>query len=476
MTERGGLRLVHAIHDFLPRHRAGSEIYAASLARELARRHHVTVVTTEYDLSETHGDLRWRVDDGLAVIEIVNNWQGTFAESYAPPLISRRLEQILDTVRPDILHVHSLLNLSFDLPAIARRRGIEVAATLHDYTLVCASGGQRVHRADEHVCHEIEPERCARCFSESVFNTKLAVGRAAGALLPGGRGRRLAPALRRQAPRLAMLSARAAAAAAPSLQATDISARLDAARAAMTCFSCAVSPSRSLADEYRRQGMPSERLHVSDYGFAPMPGIPRPPREGRRLRAAYVGSLVWHKGLHVLIEAMRQLPDAIELTIYGSPDVDPDYVAGLRRKADGRRIRFADSFTDPERRSVLAAVDILVVPSLWLENSPLVIHEAFMAGVPVIASRMGGIEELVDDGINGLLVPAGSPDALAIALRRCAEEPGLLEHLSAVMPPVKTIADDAAEWEARYRQLLEQAPHDRERPSGADVVGDAPLT
>ena len=59
--------------------------------------------------------------------------------------------QVLDAVQPHVVHVHSLLNLSFDLPAVARARGVPVVATLHDYSLVCPSGGQRVHRADAHL-------------------------------------------------------------------------------------------------------------------------------------------------------------------------------------------------------------------------------------------------------------------------------------------------------------------------------------
>ena len=152
-----GLRVLHAIHDFLPRHRAGSEIYAAQLCRELAARHHVTVVCADYDPARPHGQLTWRLHDSLPVVEITNNWVcATFADTYRSPLMSARLEQVLDLVQPHVVHVHNLLNLSFDLPAAARARGIPVVATLHDYTLVCPSGGQRIHRAESHVCRTID--------------------------------------------------------------------------------------------------------------------------------------------------------------------------------------------------------------------------------------------------------------------------------------------------------------------------------
>jgi hypothetical protein len=89
------------------------------------------------------------------------------------------LEQALSDVGPDIVHVHSLLNLSFDLPALVHARSIPVVASLHDYTLVCPSGGQRLHLAEQHLCETIDAERCALCFPESPFYARGAAGRIA---------------------------------------------------------------------------------------------------------------------------------------------------------------------------------------------------------------------------------------------------------------------------------------------------------
>src|SRR5688572_20251470 len=123
------LRVLHAIHDFLPRHRAGSEIYAAELCRELSTRHHVTLLCAEYDPSRAHGHLTWREHDGLPVVEMVNNWiAGSFADTYASPVLTERIAQVLDAVEPEIVHAHSFLNLSYELAAMARARGIPIVA------------------------------------------------------------------------------------------------------------------------------------------------------------------------------------------------------------------------------------------------------------------------------------------------------------------------------------------------------------
>ena len=98
---------------------------------------------------------------------------------------------------------------------------------------------------------------------------------------------------------------------------------------------------------------------------------------------------------------------------------------------------------------------MLVVPSLWPENSPLVIHEAFMHGVAVVGSRVGGIPELVTEGVNGFTYDAFSPAALAEVLQRFIDDPGLAVRMAERAPVVKSIQEDAAQWEARYASLLE---------------------
>ena len=210
------MRILHAIHDFLPRHQAGSEIYAFELCRALEARHHVTVLCAEYDLSRAHGHVNWRVHEGLAVVEIVNNSTcRVFEDTYRPPLIGARIAQVLRAVQPEVVHVHNLLNLSFDLPAMAHAQGVPVVATLHDYTLVCPAGGQRLHRADAHLCSVIDTERCVRCFRESPQHEQIAFGKLAAIAGAPGALRRAAVALSRRLPSLAGRVRRAARRAAP---------------------------------------------------------------------------------------------------------------------------------------------------------------------------------------------------------------------------------------------------------------------
>ena len=454
MTENERLNVLHSIHDFLPRHQAGSEIYALELCREQQKRNHASVLCADYDPTTRHGSVRWRLQDGLPIVELVNNWDyASFVHTYRSPLIRRRVEQVLQAVQPDVVHVHNLLNLSFDLPALARARGIPVVATLHDYTLVCPSGGQRIHRAENHICHEIDVVRCARCFAESPFSTQMAMGRMAGAtghtsILP-----RLARAARRILP--SALVRRAADAVGqvtvPEVTAQDISERLDAARGVFDQVSLFVAPSPSIAREYEQLGVDPDKLVVSDYGFRPLSRPLAPVRTGP-LRIGYVGSLVWHKGVHVLLHAAASFPSTgWTLGVYGNPAVDPDYVARLRTAAAGLPVRFHGAFGRDDTSEVFSQIDLLVVPSLWLENSPLVIHEAFMAGVPVVGSRIGGVADLIHDGVDGVLYDPSSTAALSTVVGSLVDNPARVRTMATQTPPVKTIEQDATEWEEIYR-------------------------
>jgi glycosyltransferase involved in cell wall biosynthesis len=104
-----------------------------------------------------------------------------------------------------------------------------------------------------------------------------------------------------------------------------------------------------------------------------------------------------------------------------------------------------------------------VVPSVWLENSPFVIKEAFAAGLPVVASNLGGMAEMVSDGHNGLLFEPGDAADLRRALHRLLNEPGLLERLREGIPRVRTIDEDAA-WTSAFYGDLWYERHGRPAP------------
>ena len=453
------MKVLHAIHDFLPRHQAGAEIYAFHLCRELSQRHSVGVLCADYDPSRPHGTLTRRTFEGLPVMELINNWIArSFADTYCSPLLNHELDRALASFQPDVLHLHSLHGLSLDLPLLARRRQIPVVATLHDYTLLCPAGGQRLRTTDEKICEAIDPARCAQCFAASPYFALMMLGRLAGRRPASLRhAATVARLLRRSLPRsfgpLAQALRRLPTA---TLPAEDLRQRLAHVLQVFETVDHFIAPSRALGDTFIGFGLPRDKLTVSCYGQPPLPRPPAPSETSGAgpLRVGFVGTLTRHKGAHVLLEALSSLPeDRYQVRFFGDQDTFPEYSARLRRDAGRLPIRFSGPFTGQERAEVYAWMDVLVVPSIWPENSPLVIHEAFSAGVPVLGARIGGIPELVKDGEGGLLFNCGDPADLGRALGSLIHHPDRLRALQQSVPRVKSMAEDAQQWEALYNEV-----------------------
>jgi glycosyltransferase involved in cell wall biosynthesis len=164
-----------------------------------------------------------------------------------------------------------------------------------------------------------------------------------------------------------------------------------------------------------------------------------------------------HKGVDLLVAAVKTLIGegiAISLDIWGPEHEEPDYVQRLKRDAaQFRQIRWNGQFGGAGSWQALADVDAVVVPSRWLENSPNVILESFAMKRPVVATNFGGMSELVEEGINGLLFRLDDVTDLTRQLRRLAQEPALLARLSAGIAPVKTLDQEMQELLDLYQRV-----------------------
>ena len=254
--------------------------------------------------------------EGLPVVEIVNNWVcASFEDTYRPPLIGEQIAHVLDAVQPDVVHVHNLLNLSFDLPALAQRArhpGRRDAARLH--AGLCLGRPARASRRAARL-PTIDADRCARCFRESPFHAQMsfgAVSAATGALVAGAPA---AAALKRRRARTGRAGWRArratSTAVAGHARTTSTSGWRARARSSTTSICSSRRRSRS-PSEFCRSGVDRSKsgspttasLRVDRAADAPVADPSAP------LRFGFVGTLVWHKGVHVLLDAVRALPAA----------------------------------------------------------------------------------------------------------------------------------------------------------------------
>jgi glycosyltransferase involved in cell wall biosynthesis len=439
------MKVLHVPFCYYPDAVGGTEVYVASLARvQQARGYEVSIAAPGAE-SQTYShegfDIhRFGISENVGLRMIYGE---------GDPLAAANFLKVIERTRPDVLHLHALTSgISVLVADEARRKGIPIVFTYHTPTVTCTRG--TMMRWGRESCDgEMRVSRCAACLLHSkgvspigswaLGNLPRAAGKLAGdAGLSGGfwtafRATELV-GLRHAATRRLLLT-----------QANHIFAVCEWVKKVL--LANGVSPDRvSLS----RQGVP----HSIAAGWVP-------ERKSTPVRFAFLGRLELMKGVDILIDAFRAVPDlAATLDIFAviQDDQARERRSNLIEKSQGdTRIRFQAPLAADAVVNCLRSYDALLVPSQWLETGPLVVYEAFAAGIPVVGTALGGIAELVRDGENGILVPPASIPSSSIpawsaAISRLVENPDFLRKLKDSPKPVRTAedsADDAGEVYAR---------------------------
>lgn len=451
------MRILHAVHDYLPQQVGGVEVYTNRLAQRQTQRDHVGVLFAELDPRSRTGALRCGHDGDVETFSLVQNqvW-ARFERTWRDPAMAPGIGAVLDRFDPDVVHVQHLLNLGTSLVDEARRRGISLVMTLHDHWWACANGGQRFH-PDRTRCDVLDPRRCARC-THALVGPALALR---GRRRRGSVGRGPTP----RGPEAEVDSSRATVGAVSDrlrsawaevvgLAGTGrIEGRWRALRALGDRIEAFVAPSRDILEAAVEFGLPRERIVHLRHGLPEHPAAREVSIPDVARRFGYVGSLVPHKGVHDLLRAFNGMPPEATLDIYGSLHDAPEYVRELRGLAGHSGIRLYGQ-REPDRvHEILGSLDCLVVPSVWRENASLSIQEALAAGTPVVASDLGGNRELLADG-GGLLFEAGDIATLRHTLVRVASEPGLAASLAATIPRVHSLSEHVEDLASLYQRVV----------------------
>jgi glycosyltransferase involved in cell wall biosynthesis len=454
-------------HSFPPLGTAGTETYTADLAVGLRARGHATeVFTAAKDISLEDLTLRTRTWRTVPVHELVNNlYYADFRQTWEHPAIERTFAEVLDRVRPDLVHFQHLMYLSAGCVELAHARGLPVVFTLHDYWLQCPRFGQRVH-ADGAICDTIDHGRCGTCLARFKFGQS-PIEKRVGSLVAGvrsGTGINLAPIVRGAAGALNKGEAGEdrpeGAAELERAMAESARLRTETLRTRIVpLVDEFISPSRFLRERFMREwGLPAERIRHVPFGVDLAAFGARERTRSTRPRVAFIGSLVPLKGPHVLLEAWARLPpalrDACDLELYGPARHHPEYRRQLAERARAVGARLAGPLERGAVAEVLAQIDLLVVPSLWFENSPLIIHEARAAGTPLLVSDLGGMAELVREGVDGRRFRIGDAADLARQLQELLSDREQLAQLGRAPFEAPSFHAHVVAIEERYRALV----------------------
>ncbi|MFN3241880.1 MAG: glycosyltransferase family 4 protein [Planctomycetota bacterium] len=421
------MRLLYVIHQFFPDCHSGTEQHCLAAAREAQRRgHDVTVLSLHWDHERSHPPILLfdQPIEGLRVIRL-NHWRGVNPNDVRRDYENLHLEgwfqRVLDDVRPDLVHSFHLRQLGSNLLRVCKRNGLRVAVTLTDFWFLCPRF--TLLRPDGAVC-EGPPDGgrgCVSCEHPELQGVELQPDEPPLAGTPSSRLRALLDRKQIQFDNLALADK-------------------------------VFAPSRFLADMFARNGLEHGGFETVPYGLEPGRIERRQVQRPREpLRLGFCGVLSPWKGAHLLVEAVKGSAANVQLTIWGRTEepMFQAYIDPLMAGAAGDpRITFAGAYGEQQANDVFADMDVLVVPSTWYENTPFVMLEAFAAGVPVIASDLGGLAEIVEPDRNGRTFRSGDVASLRAQIEHVAATNGWFDALD--VRPLHGIAECFDRYEAGY--------------------------
>lgn len=446
-----GTLVIHVPFGFLPDTLGGTEVYVASLANHLVDQGVTSFVVAPGDRAEY-------VHNGITVSRIAPSAGLSLEALYGDgdPDAAIAFGQALDAIcpTPALVHMHALTaGASLAAMREAIRRRLPVVMTYHTPTVTCLRG--TMLRWGNTPCDgKMVVTRCAACALH---------------------GRGVPKWLASLVAQLPETLSREAARRLPSKFATALGMRWltairhRAVRSAFGLCSYVVSPCNWVTEVLVRNGVPAAKLVLSRQG------LPQPvatsngewhdagddaansgPRPLDPLRLVFLGRIDPTKGLHTLLRALALRPElAVTLTIYGTQGVDSAYVRQiLARAAADKRVELCEPLANVQVVEAVSTFDAVVVPSEWLETGPLVVYEAFAAGVPVLGSNLGGIAELVKERVNGRLLAPGDAKAWAVAIAEIVDNRRLIQIWQKNLPSVRTMREVAADMRNVYDNAL----------------------
>lgn len=451
------MKILYLVHCFYPEHHGGTEKFVLQLAQQCQAAGHTVKVVT-YDRKKPA--LPGRVKAQPSLPQRVKAWLGARLRSlginhvnrqgvtqWLPnPILQRSYEyesiaivafthqrkrpslihslnelrdetltafaeDLLARERPDLIHAGYLTGVA-EFLHVAHKQGIPYVITLTDYLLLCPR--TMLVNENQQLCHG--PRGGAEC-----------------------RG------------------------ACPQLAQTIVQQRAELSQQLLTNAQAVIAPSQFLAQRFQQEFV-ALPIQLIPYGIATrsLPANRRRYPNDAPVTFFFAGRFDWRKGIELLLAAFRQLHSVpIRLEIYGSGPLEPTV---RQAAADDPRIHFGGVYGQSTLGALLGQVDVVVVPSTWHENLPLIMQEAQACGVPTLVADVGGMTECVTDGVNGFTFRVGDGADLQRKMQMIIDQPeilnGIKENMRNPKPGhyrVTSLEEEAAMYLKEYEKILGQS-------------------
>ena len=422
------MRVLVVNHGFPPKFNAGSEIYSQTLVTGLLKAGHDVCVFSRMenpfiDDFEVKQEMM-KTDSIEYSLHLVN--VARLKDRYVSRGVDLAFKEIIEKFNPEIVHFNHLNHLSLGIVEVAYKHGAKIVFTLHDFWLSCPRGQflqVNYGEASPHkLCDGQEDSKCAtKCYSR--YFTGLD-----------------------DKQDLAYWT-------------NWIKLRRETIRRVLKFVNVFISPSATVGERLKSELVICDgQLQYLDYGFDLNKLSKRRRMVGEKVIFGYIGTHTVSKGLHLLIGAFSQLKEKAQLVIYGRERSET--TPQLRELSSNLDVVWMPEYENSQIvEKVFEKVDVIVVPSIWLENSPLVIHEALQTRTLVITADAGGMAEYVHDMENGLLFKHRDVESLRDTMQKVIDNPSLIRdvgkrgYLQSENGDVVSIEEHIRKIEDIYRRL-----------------------
>lgn len=406
------MRILYVVHQFFPKHYLGTERVVLNLSKQMQRMGHSVRVLT-YGISENDGfkqEGNFLIKEyefhGVSVISIRHKIiPQNISFTIFDPILEKILGQVFFNDAFDIIHICHPMRVG-SVIRVAKHRNIPIVLTLTDFWLFCPRGIATTQKGE--LCHG--PEDGMKCVRECYGNSWKA----------------------------------------------ELIQRFNEANEVFQTVNCVVFATKFLKQIFEINNF-SSNIKLIPFGNDYNNVVPNPKEysEKSEIILGFLSTVTLHKGAHVLLEAFNKANMSnMRIKIYGDYFGDVDYYNKLKKIADNKKVEFCGKYKYEEMPDIFDEIDMLVLPSIWWENSPLVLLRALANNVPAIVSDLGGMTEVIVDGKNGFTFKAGSAESLAEILQKIGANPTLLNEMKTGIHHPPRIEEEAFEYEQLYSDLI----------------------
>lgn len=441
------MKILLVTHTFLPKYVAGTEVYTYGLAKELSKNNDVSIFTTEplskyndYKIIKTNYE-------NLSVYCLRKNIRDdcTFENTYNDKSALKPFKRLLTKIKPDIIHYQHIMHLSPELIEIGNSLKIPQLITLNDFWFQTMLFN-RISSDDKLMLD----------FTDEAASLDLAKIYGTGFFYSSKTSKKNKFHIKMMIKKILYKFYK------KIFYFTEIEEYLEKIklrnfmmRQGLRLTDLIIFPTLFLYQEFSKWGFEAKKTLVSSHGinteiFTNNVNKTKSPF----LRFGFIGSIIPSKGLDILLKAWSKVIGTnIQLKIYGNLDTNKKYKKEIMKlRKNCKNVKFLGTFPPNKIADIFSGIDVLIIPSRWFENAPLVLRNALLSKTPVIATNLGSLIELVNEKKSGLLFENENDGDLAEKINSIIKDKKILSSFD--FPKQKSIEENTKELMDIYKNYL----------------------